>query len=130
MYFPSKFGCYRDEPKQKTRFEAKKKKGKQVKKMPKPFKKKKFFKRKNKKGAAKPTSKQIQRQHCRCWNCNEKVHFTTVCPKQLNFIGTYSDELFDQLAGYEEVSYPDIDLEDEIAAVSYTHLTLPTKRIV
>ena len=35
MYFPSKFGYYPDKPK-KTRFEAKKKKGKQIKKSTKP----------------------------------------------------------------------------------------------
>ena len=40
-------------------------------------------------------------------------------PKQLNFVGTYSNKLFEQLAGYEEVSYSDIDSEDEILVFTY-----------
>ena len=41
------------------------------------------------------------------------------CPKQINFAGTYSNELFEQLAGYEEIPYPDIESEDEILIVTY-----------
>jgi len=81
MYFPSKFGRYPDKPKKKKRFKAKKKKGKQIKKSTKTFTKKKFFKKKNKKETTKPASKQIQKEDCRCWNCNEKGHFANECPK-------------------------------------------------
>jgi len=80
LYYPSKFGCDTKPPKPKKKIKAKKFKGKKLKKKAKPFKssqfppfkkKQKFFKKK-KNEAAKPTTKQIQKQDCRCWNCKEK----------------------------------------------------------
>jgi len=61
----------------------------------------------------------MQKQDCRCWNCNEKGHSANECPKQVNFAGIYSNELFEQLAGYEEIPYSDIDSRDEILVLSY-----------
>ena len=119
MYFPSKFGCYPDKPKKKKKFKAKKKEGKKIKKSSKPFKKKKKFFKTNKKTANKPVAKQIQKQDCRCWNCNEKGHHANECPKQLNFAGTYANELFEQIAGYDEVSYSNINSEDERIVFTY-----------
>ena len=123
MYFPSKFSCYSDKPTKKRKFKAKKKKRRQIKKTSKPFKpfkkKKKFFKEKGMTETTKPASKQIQKQECKCWNCNEKGRFTNECPNQLNFAGMYSNELFEQIEGYEEVSLTDIESEDEIFVFAY-----------
>ena len=111
MYFSSKFGCYLDKPKKKRKFKANKKKGKQIKKSTEPFKRKKtFFKKKYKKEITKPASKQIQKQDCKCWCCS---------PRQINFVGTYSNELFEQITGYEEVSPTDIESSDEIIVLTY-----------
>ena len=125
MYFPSKFDCY-DKPKKKKKIKAKKFKGKKIKKSPKPFKKgKKFFEKKKKGGKKdkdvtdKPIAKQIEKRDCRCWKCNEKGHFANECPKQLNFARIYSNELFEQIAGYDEISYFEIESEDEILVLTY-----------
>ena len=74
LYYPSKFGCDSKPPKPKKKFKEKKWKGKKLKKKAKPFKssqsplfkkKRKFFKKK-KNETAKPTTKQVQKQDCRC----------------------------------------------------------------
>ena len=67
----------------------------------------------------KPASKQIQKQDCRCWNCNEKGHFANECTKQINFAGVYSNQLFEQIAWYEEVPFSDIESKDEILVLTY-----------
>jgi len=97
----------------------KKKKGIKIKKSSKPFKNKKKYFKKNKKTANKPAAKQIQKQDYRCWSYNEKGHYANECPKQLNFAGTYTNELFEQIAGYEAVLYSDINSEDEIIVFTY-----------
>ena len=128
LYYPSKFGCS-DKPKPKKKFKAKKVKGKKIKKFSKPNKKKKrFFKKKfGKKGKTpkdknipeKSTAKQIEKKDCRCWNCNEKGHYANECPQQLNFAGIYSNELFMQIADFEEIAYSEISSEDDILVLSY-----------
>jgi len=79
LYYPSKFGCDVKPQKPKKKFKAKKWKGKKLKnkkaktdKPAQPFKKKRKFFKKKKNDTVKPTTKQIQKQDCRCWNCNEK----------------------------------------------------------
>ena len=41
------------------------------------------------------------------------------CPKQLNFAATYTYELFEQIAGYEEVSYSNINPDGKIIVFTY-----------
>ena len=93
------------------KFKAKKFKGKKLKKKAKPFKssqappfkkKRKFFKKK-KNEAVIPATKQIQKQDCRCWNCNEKGHYANECPKHISFTGVQTHKLFEQFTGYEEI---------------------------
>jgi len=71
----------------------------------------------------KSTSKQIQKQDCRCSNSNEKGHFANECPKQINFAGICSNELFEQISGYEEIHYSEIEFEDEILVLTYLSST-------
>jgi len=127
LYYHSKFGCDTKPPKPKKKFKAKKFKGKKLKKKAKPFKssqsppftkKRKFFKKK-KNEAVKPTTEQVQKQDCRCWNCNEKGHFANGCPKQINFAGIHTCEIFEQFAGYEEIPWTDVESEDDILVLTY-----------
>ena len=123
LYYPSKFGCEVRPRKPKKKFKAKKWKGKKLKKKAKtdkptqPFKKKRKFFKKKKKDTVKPTTKQIQKQDCRC--CNEKGHFANECPKQINFAGVHTHELFKQFAGYTEVLWTDIESEHDILVRTY-----------
>jgi len=127
LYYSSKFGCDTKPPNPKKKFKAKKYNDKELKKKAKPFKssqspsfrkKQKFFKNK-KNEVAKPNTKQIQKQDCRCWNCNEKEHFANECPKQINFAGIQTHELFEQFAGYEEVPWTDIEYDDDVLVLTY-----------
>ena len=109
LYYFNKFGCDTKPLRPKKKFKAKKFKRKKLKKKAKPFnpsqpskKKRKFFKKK-KNESTKPTTKQVQKQDCRCWNSNEKGHSANECPKQINFGGINTHELFEQFAGYEEI---------------------------
>ena len=61
----------------------------------------------------------MHKQDCRCWNCNEKGHFTNECPKQINFAGIHIHEIFEQFAGYEEIPWTDIESEDDILVLTY-----------
>ena len=40
-------------------------------------------------------------------------------PKQINFAGISSNELYEEIVGYEEVPYSDIEPEDEILVLTY-----------
>ena len=123
FYYSSKFGCDTKPPKPKKKFKAKKWKGKKLSHSNhhnphRLIKKEKFFKKK-KNEAAKPTTKQVQKQCCRCWNCNEKGHFANKCPKQINFAGLHTHEIFEQFARYEKIPWTDIQSEDDILVLTY-----------
>ena len=111
----------------KEKIQSEKFTGKKLKKKAKPFKssqappfkkKRKFFKKK-KNEVVKPTTKQIQKQDCRCWNCNEKGHYANECPKHINFAGVQTHELFEQFAGYKEIPWTDIEYDDDILVLTY-----------
>jgi len=125
LYYPSKFGCDVKPRKPKKKFKAKKWKGKKLKKKAKtdkptqPFKKKRKFFKKKKNDTVKPSTKQVQKQDCRCWNCNEKGHFANECPKQINFAGVHTHELYEPFGGYAEVPWTDIESEDDILVLTY-----------
>ena len=57
----------------------------------------------------------------RCWRCNGPVHQKDMSQWFID-ITKYAQELLD---GLETINFP-----DSVRSVSYTHLTLPTKRIV
>jgi len=121
LYYPSKFGYDTKPLRPKKKCKAKKFKGKKLKKKAKPFKPsqpskkiRKFFKKK-KNESTKPTTK----QDCRCWNCNEKGHLANECPKQINFAGIHTYELFEQFAGYEEIPCTDIESDNDILVLTY-----------
>ena len=67
----------------------------------------------------KPTTKQIQKQDCGCWNRDEKGHFANECPKQINLAGVHTHELFEQFAGYAEIPWTDTESEDDILVLTY-----------
>ena len=61
----------------------------------------------------------MQKQDCKCWNCNEKGHFANECLKQINFVGSHTHELFEQFAGYKEIPWTDIESEYDILVLTY-----------
>jgi len=46
-------------------------------------------------------------------------HFANEFPKQTNFAGIQTHELFEQFAGYEEVSWTDIESDDDVLVLTY-----------